>query len=78
MILRSFRTSRIRFRCPDGFRRIIRRKKTKPSAIYLKAFDEIRRLYSEQQLSQQLGYAPGFFSFNSPGGRCEECKGEGT
>ena len=47
-------------------------------ATYLKAFDEIRRLYSEQQLSQQMGYAPGFFSFNSPGGRCEECKGEGT
>ena len=47
-------------------------------ATYLKAFDEIRRLYSEQQLSQQMGYTPGFFSFNSPGGRCEECKGEGT
>ena len=47
-------------------------------ATYLKAFDEIRQLYSEQQLSKQMGYAPGFFSFNSPGGRCEECKGEGT
>lgn len=47
-------------------------------ATYLKAFDEIRRLYSEQQLSVQMDYTPGFFSFNSPGGRCEECKGEGT
>ena len=47
-------------------------------ATYLKAFDEIRQLYSEQQLSKQMGYSPGFFSFNSPGGRCEECKGEGT
>ena len=46
-------------------------------ATYLKAFDEIRQLYSEQQFSKQMGYAPGFFSFNSPGGRCEECKGEG-
>ena len=47
-------------------------------ATYLKAFDEIRKLYSEQQLSQQMGYNAGYFSFNSPGGRCEECKGEGT
>ncbi len=47
-------------------------------ATYLKAFDEIRRLYSEQQLSRQMGYTPGYFSFNSEGGRCEECKGEGT
>ncbi len=47
-------------------------------ATYLKAFDEVRHLFSEQQLSRQMGYQPGFFSFNSPGGRCEECKGEGT
>ncbi|MBR1476041.1 MAG: excinuclease ABC subunit UvrA [Muribaculaceae bacterium] len=47
-------------------------------ATYLKAFDEIRHIFSEQQLSKQMGYGPGFFSFNSPGGRCEECKGEGT
>ena len=47
-------------------------------ATYLKAFDEIRQLYSEQQLARQMGYGPGFFSFNSPGGRCEECKGEGS
>ena len=48
------------------------------AATYLKAFDEIRKLYAEQQLSQQMGYSAGYFSFNSPGGRCEECKGEGT
>ena len=47
-------------------------------ATYLKAFDEIRHLFSEQQLSKQMGYTAGYFSFNSPGGRCEECKGEGT
>ncbi|MBQ7690442.1 MAG: excinuclease ABC subunit UvrA [Muribaculaceae bacterium] len=47
-------------------------------ATYLKAFDEIRQLFSEQQLAKQMGYGPGFFSFNTPGGRCEECKGEGT
>ena len=47
-------------------------------ATYLKAFDEIRRLYSEQQGARQMGFGPGYFSFNSEGGRCEECKGEGT
>lgn len=47
-------------------------------ATYLKAFDEIRKLFSETQLSKQMGYTPGYFSFNSDGGRCEECKGEGT
>ena len=46
-------------------------------AIYLKAFDEIRHLFAGQQLSKQMGYNAGFFSFNSPGGRCEECKGDG-
>lgn len=45
---------------------------------YLKAFDEIRKLFAEQQLSKQLGYKAGTFSFNTPGGRCEECKGEGV
>ena len=48
------------------------------AATYLKAFDEIRHLYAEQQLAKQMGYGAGFFSFNTPGGRCEECKGEGT
>ncbi len=46
-------------------------------AIYLKAFDEIRHLFAQQQLAKQMGYNAGFFSFNSPGGRCEECKGDG-
>lgn len=45
---------------------------------YLKAYDEIRRLFSEQQLSHQLGFTPTHFSFNTPGGRCEQCQGEGT
>jgi excinuclease ABC subunit A len=47
-------------------------------ATYLKAYDEIRRLFAEQQLSKQMGFGPGHFSFNTEGGRCEECKGEGT
>ena len=47
-------------------------------ATYLKAFDEIRHLFAEQQLSKQMGYNAGYFSFNAPGGRCEDCKGEGT
>ena len=45
---------------------------------YLKAYDEIRRLYAEQPLSKQLGFTPAHFSFNTPGGRCETCQGEGT
>lgn len=45
---------------------------------YLKAYDEIRRLYAEQPLSKQLGFTPAHFSFNTPGGRCEACQGEGT
>ncbi len=47
-------------------------------ATYLKAYDEIRRLFSEQQLAKQMGYTPAYFSFNTDGGRCEECQGEGT
>ena len=47
-------------------------------ATYLKAFDELRKLFADQQLSKQMGFTPGYFSFNSEGGRCEECKGEGT
>jgi len=47
-------------------------------ATYLKAYDEIRKLFSEQQASRQMGFTPAFFSFNTEGGRCEECKGEGT
>ena len=45
---------------------------------YLKAYDEIRKLYAEQPLAKQMGWGAGYFSFNSEGGRCEECKGEGT
>ena len=44
---------------------------------YLKAYDEIRKLYSEQQASVQNNYKASHFSFNVEGGRCEECQGEG-
>lgn len=46
-------------------------------ATYVKAYDEIRKLFSEQQLAKQLGFTPQYFSFNADGGRCEECKGAG-
>ena len=45
---------------------------------YVKAYDEIRKLFAEQQVARQMGYKATHFSFNSEGGRCEECKGEGT
>ena len=45
---------------------------------YLKAYDEIRKLFADQPLAKQMGYGAGHFSFNTEGGRCEECKGEGT
>jgi excinuclease ABC subunit A len=44
---------------------------------YLKAYDEIRKLYSEQQASVQNNFRASHFSFNIEGGRCEECQGEG-
>ncbi len=44
---------------------------------YLKAYDEIRKLYSEQQASVQNSFKASHFSFNIEGGRCEECQGEG-
>lgn len=47
-------------------------------ATYLKAYEFIRQLFAEQQGAKQLGFTPAFFSFNTEGGRCEECKGEGT
>ncbi len=47
-------------------------------ATYLKAYDEIRTLFSEQKLAKLRGIKPAFFSFNVPGGRCEECEGEGV
>lgn len=46
-------------------------------ATYVKAYDEIRTLFSEQQLAKIRAYKPGFFSFNIEGGRCEECEGDG-
>ena len=45
---------------------------------YIKAYDEIRRLFADQPLAKQMGYTPAHFSFNTAGGRCEECQGEGT
>ena len=45
---------------------------------YVKAYDVIRTLFSEQPLSKQRGYKPAFFSFNVDGGRCEACQGEGN
>ncbi len=44
---------------------------------YVKAYDYIRQLFSEQPLAKQRGYKPAFFSFNVDGGRCENCQGEG-
>jgi len=44
---------------------------------YVKAYDAIRTLYSEQPISKQRGYKPSHFSFNVEGGRCDTCEGEG-
>ncbi len=44
---------------------------------YVKAYDEIRALFADQQLSKVRGYKPGYFSFNTEGGRCEACQGDG-
>ena len=44
---------------------------------YIKAYDEIRKLYAEQPFAKHTGMTPAYFSFNTPGGRCEECQGEG-
>lgn len=44
---------------------------------YLKAWDDIRKIYADAQLSKTQGFKPSHFSFNVPGGRCEECQGEG-
>jgi len=44
---------------------------------YVKAWDEIRQLYSEVDVAKVRGYRPAFFSFNVDGGRCEVCQGEG-
>ena len=45
---------------------------------YVKAYDEIRKLMAAQPLAKQMEMTPAWFSFNTEGGRCEECKGEGT
>ena len=47
-------------------------------ATYLKAFDDIRSLFASQKLAKLRNYKPGFFSFNVPGGRCDQCEGEGV
>ncbi len=44
---------------------------------YVKAYDEIRALFADQQLSKNRGFKPSHFSFNVDGGRCEVCEGEG-
>jgi len=44
---------------------------------YVKAFDEIRRIFAAQPLSKKRRYTPGTFSFNTAGGRCESCEGAG-
>lgn len=44
---------------------------------YVKAYDEIRKLFASQQLAKYNGFTPSHFSFNIDGGRCEECQGEG-
>ena len=46
-------------------------------ATYMKAWDEVRQLYSMQPLAKSRGYKAGYFSFNVEGGRCETCQGEG-
>lgn len=45
---------------------------------YVKAYDAIRALFTDQPLAKQRGYKPAFFSFNVDGGRCETCQGEGV
>jgi len=47
-------------------------------ATYTKIFDEIRNIYASTKESKMRGYKAGRFSFNVPGGRCEDCKGDGT
>lgn len=47
-------------------------------ATYTKAYNEIRKLFASQPYAQHNGLTQGHFSFNSAGGRCEECAGEGV
>ncbi|MGM9781979.1 MAG: excinuclease ABC subunit UvrA [Paludibacteraceae bacterium] len=54
-------------------------KSTRSNAVtYIKAYDEIRKLFADQPLSKQMGFTAAYFSFNQDGGRCSECQGEGT
>ena len=53
-------------------------KSSRSNAVtYLKVYDSIRKLLSEQQFAKINGYTPSFFSFNQEGGRCPECQGDG-
>ena len=53
-------------------------KSSRSNAVtYLKVYDEIRKLLSDQQYAKLNGYTPSHFSFNIDGGRCPECQGEG-
>ena len=53
-------------------------KSSRSNAVtYLKIYDDIRKLLSEQQYAKINGYTPSHFSFNMDGGRCPECQGEG-
>jgi len=47
-------------------------------ATYVKAYDAIRDLFADQPLSHQMGFTSQYFSFNTDGGRCDECKGAGV
>ena len=47
-------------------------------ATYVKVYEAIRQLFAEQPLAKQMGFTPQYFSFNTEGGRCEECKGAGV
>ena len=47
-------------------------------ATYLKAWDEVRKLMSDEKQAKLEGFKPAHFSFNVDGGRCDECQGEGT
>ena len=53
-------------------------KSSRSNAVtYLKVYDDIRRLLSDQQFAKINGFTPSFFSFNQEGGRCPECQGDG-
>ena len=47
------------------------------AVTYLKVYDDIRKLLSDQQFAKINGFTPSFFSFNQEGGRCPECQGDG-